>query len=307
MSNTSDTHVSNLINENKKYFDENIRCLSVREVSWLQSYFTSKINVSFMSMGSTNLYEELINKLARTDNFKQVVYDARSNMQYNLVPDEYFQWFKDSFRAQIFILNFLEYEYDYHVKTHNLNDMIKTIYNFFDTNDKENTVEHKIILINNIYLIFETMILSDNYTKWLKVNETGKLEWTANYLVKNKLMLDIDGRLISEEILRDAVLASLDMIDYPIFSELKNRNFRYEPTANKELIIDKMKRAWSQQKYRSAGKTKKAYHLPLTKKTKAKLEKMAQVQGLSETAMLDILINRFYELDYVDVDGKDLY
>ena len=307
MSNTSDTHVSNLINENKKYFDENIRCLSVREVSWLQSYFTSKINVSFMSMGSTNLYEELINKLARTDNFKQVVYDARSNMQYNLVPDEYFQWFKDSFRAQIFILNFLEYEYDYHVKTHNLNDMIKTIYNFFDTNDKENTVEHKIILINNIYLIFETMILSDNYTKWLKVNETGKLEWTANYLVKNKLMLDIDGRLISEEILRDAVLASLDMIDYPIFAELKNRNFRYEPTANKELIIDKMKRAWSQQKYRSAGKTKKAYHLPLTKKTKAELEKMAQVQGLSETAMLDILINRFYELDYVDVDGKDLY
>lgn len=307
MSNTSDTHVSNLINENKKYFDENIRCLSVREVSWLQSYFTSKINVSFMSMGSTNLYEELINKLARTDNFEQVVYDARSNMQYNLVPDEYFQWFKDSFRAQIFILNFLEYEYDYHVKTHNLNDMIKTIYNFFDTNDKENTVEHKIILINNIYLIFETMILSDNYTKWLKVNETGKLEWTANYLVKNKLMLDIDGRLISEEILRDAVLASLDIIDYPIFSELKNRNFRYEPTANKELIIDKMKRAWSQQKYRSAGKTKKAYHLPLTKKTKAKLEKMAQVQGLSETAMLDILINRFYELDYVDVDGKDLY
>lgn len=307
MSNNSDTHVSNLINENKKYFDENIRCLSVREVSWLQSYFTSKINVSFMSMGSTNLYEELINKLARTDNFKQVVYDARSNMQYNLVPDEYFQWFKDSFRAQIFILNFLEYEYDYHVKTHNLNDMIKTIYNFFDTNDKENTVEHKIILINNIYLIFETMILSDNYTKWLKVNETGKLEWTANYLVKNKLMLDIDGRLISEEILRDAVLASLDMIDYPIFSELKNRNFRYEPTANKELIIDKMKRAWSQQKYRDAGKTKKPYHLPLTKKTKARLEKMAQVQGLSETAMLDILINRLYELDYIDVDGKDLY
>ena len=307
MSNTSDTHVSNLINENKKYFDENIRCLSVREVSWLQSYFTSEINVSFMSMGSTNLYEELINKLARTDNFKQVVYDARSNMQYNLVPDEYFQWFKDSFRAQIFILNFLEYEYDYHVKNHNLSDMIKTIYNFFDIKDNENTVEHKIILINNIYLIFETMILSDNYTKWLKVNETGKLEWTANYLVKNKLMLDIDGRLISEEILRDAVLASLDMIDYPIFSELKNRNFRYEPTANKELIIDKMKRAWSQQKYRSAGKTKKAYHLPLTKKTKAKLEKMAQVQGLSETAMLDILINRFYELDYVDVDGKDLY
>ncbi len=34
---------------------------------------------------------------------------------------------------------------------------------------------------------------------------------------------------------------------------------------------------------------------------------MAQVKGLSETAMLDILINRSYEMEYVDIDGKDLY
>lgn len=34
---------------------------------------------------------------------------------------------------------------------------------------------------------------------------------------------------------------------------------------------------------------------------------MAQVQGLSETAMLETLINRSYELDYVDDDGKGLY
>ncbi len=37
------------------------------------------------------------------------------------------------------------------------------------------------------------------------------------------------------------------------------------------------------------------------------LAKMTQVQSLSETAMLDILINRFYEMEYVDIDGKDIY
>ncbi len=58
---------------------------------------------------------------------------------------------------------------------------------------------------------------------------------------------------------------------------------------------------------RDAGKTKKPYHLPLTKNTKSRLTKMAQVQGLSETAMLETLINRSYELDYVNADGKDLY
>ena len=82
---------------------------------------------------------------------------------------------------------------------------------------------------------------------------------------------------------------------------------KYVPSPERTLFVDKMKRAWSQQKYRDAGKTKKPYHLPLTKNTKDRLEKMAQVKGLSETAMLDILINRSYEMEYVDIDGKDLY
>lgn len=293
--------------DNKKYFDENIRALTKREVSWLQSYFASKVNISFMSMGSTNLYEELINKLAETDNFKQVLHAARLKMFYSLVPNKHFEWFQDSFRTQIFILNFLNSEYNYNVKSYNSNNIVKIIYNFFDRKENEFTVENKIILLNNICSIFKAIVSNDNYTKWLKTNEIGQLEWTTNYLNEKKLMLDISGSLISEKNLRDAILASLDLIDYPLYNELKNRNFRYEPTASKELIIDKMKRGWSQQKYRDAGKTKKPYHLPLTKGTKNRLEKMSQVQGVSETAMLDILINRFYDLDYVDVNGKDLY
>ena len=224
-----------------------------------------------------------------------------------IVPNKHFEWFKDSFRTQIFVLNFLNSEYDYNVKSYNSNNIVKIIYNFFDRKENEFTVENKIILLNNIFSIFNAIVSNDNYTKWLKTNEIGQLEWTNNYLNEKKLMLDISGGLISEKSLRDAILASLDLIDYPLYNELKNRNFRYEPTASKELIIDKMKRGWSQQKYRDAGKTKKPYHLPLTKGTKNRLEKMSQVQGVSETAMLDILINRFYDLDYVDVDGKDLY
>ena len=107
--------------------------------------------------------------------------------------------------------------------------------------------------------------------------------------------------------MRIFVLASLDIIDYPVSNKESNIYNNHIPSARKEKLIEKMKRAWSQQKYRDAGKTKKPYHLPLTKKTKARLAKMSQVQGLSETAMLDILINRFYELDYVDINGKDLY
>ena len=111
----------------------------------------------------------------------------------------------------------------------------------------------------------------------------------------------------SVEEIRSFILATLDLIDIPAYDKEKNIYSSYIPSDRKERVVDKMKRAWSQQKYRDAGKTKNPYHLPLTKKTKGRLAKMAQVQGLSETAVLDILINRFYELDYVDVDGKDLY
>ena len=55
MSNISVGHVSNVIHKNKKYFDENIRCLSEREVAWLQLYLADKISkVSFLSTRSNN-------------------------------------------------------------------------------------------------------------------------------------------------------------------------------------------------------------------------------------------------------------
>ena len=306
MSNINDKHVSNVINENKKYFDENIRCLSEREVSWLQAYFTEKGNISFISMGSTNLHEELINQLAKTDNFKNVIHDAFSKMSYVLVPKEYFSFLEDSLRAQIFFLNVLISEYGYTVEDIKINRIMRDIYYFFDKVKEGKTVGNNIKILDNILFMFKGIVLKDNYTKWLK-NGGDQLAWTANYLNEKKFIVSINDDSLSEIELRSIILASLDLIDCPQYTRTITSSYLYEVSANKELIIDKMKRAWSQQKYRDAGKTKKPYHLPLTKKTEGRLAKMAQVKGLSETAMLDILINRFYEIEYVDVDGKDLY
>ena len=308
MLNVNDNHVSNLINENKKYFDENIRYLSEREVAWLQAYLADKMSdVSFMSMGSTNLHEEVINKLVKIDGFKQVIYDARLKMSNSLVPDKYFQLIEESLRAQIFILQILSDEHNYNVGKIDTKHIIKLIYNFFDRKENTDTAENKIIFLIDILSRMKEIVSNSSYNKWLNSSEEGQLKWAANYLGEKKLIVKVSNLKISEVELRAIVLASLDLIDYPSYNEIKSRNYLYSISANKEIIIDKMKRAWSQQKYRDTGKTKKPYHLPLTKKTKARLAKMAQVQGLSETAMLDILINRFYDLNYVDVDGKDLY
>ena len=92
MSNINVGHASNVIHENKKYFDENIRCLSEREVAWLQLYLADKIGkVSFLRTRSNNLHEELITQLAKLENFKEVTYEACMKMSHVLLPNKHFQ------------------------------------------------------------------------------------------------------------------------------------------------------------------------------------------------------------------------
>lgn len=307
MPNYRDTSTIDIIIDNKEYFDEHIRSLSERQVYWLQVYFTKKVGISFLSTRSNNLHEELINQLAKLKDFKKVTYEACMEMSHTLVPDEYFQQIKKSLRVQVFFLKVLIDEHNYNIDKVDTKNTISAIYYYFDRKENNQKLESKKILIDDVVLRYKDIISDENYTKWLSSHEVEGLFWTYKYLNSRNLIVKINNNIDSNEELKDIMLASLDLIDYPSRIEIRDKNYSYKMSANKEIIIDKMKRAWSQQKYRDAGKTKKPYHLPLTKKTKARLEKMAQVQGLSETAMLDILINRFYELDYVDVDGKDLY
>lgn len=289
--------------DNRSYFNKNIRSLSERQVRWVQEYLASNKSVSFSNIGATDRYQALINALAQHENFRELVDESYSKMLHSLIPEVHFKWVSDSLRAQIFALHILSSEYGYNFDQ-NSHDLMNELYYFFD--DKNNTtyIDNKIILLNNIKKRWHVVFEKDNYSKWLAENNKEQIEWTRDYLRKDGRYNYLGRDTSLHEEIRSHILAALDIVDYPINDkEIEN----YVQSDRKERIIDKMKRAWSQQKYRDAGKTKKPYHLPLTKKTKARLEKMAQVQGLSETATLDILINRFYELDYVDVDGKDLY
>jgi len=289
--------------DNRSYFDKNIRSLSERQVRWLQEYLASKKSVSFSNIGATDRYQALINALAHHENFRELVDESYSKMSHSLIPEVHFKWVSDSLRAQIFALHILSSENRYNFDQ-NSHDLMNELYSFFDDKNNTSHIDNKMILLNNIKKRWYVILEKDNYSKWLAETNKEQIEWTRDYLRKENRYNYLGRNTSLHEEIRSHILAALDIVDYPINDkEIEN----YVQSDRKERIIDKMKRAWSQQKYRSAGKTKKAYHLPLTKKTKAKLEKMAKVQGLSETAMLDILINRFYELDYVDVDGQELY
>ena len=298
--------VGQKIYDNKQFFDKNIRSLTKRQVRWVQSYLSKKDNISFQDLGSNSPHDELIRQLAKKDNFQELVHNAYTQMQYKLIPEREFEWLKNNTRAQIFTLEMLSKENNYYLSSISSNDFIDGIYNFFDEG-KVTSLDAKIIILERIKKRWLAIKDNDKYSNWLKENDDEQISWVRNYLSEKGLLLEVAKNLTSIAEKRAANLASLDLIDIDNYRVVIDKGFVPRETANKELVIDKMKRAWSQQKYRNAGKTKKPYHLPLTKKTRARLEKMAKVQGLSETAMLDILINRLYELDYIDVDGKDLY
>jgi len=218
------------------------------------------------------------------------------------------KWLEGNERAQIFVYNYLvennmispsrfgiSRKKDIKDTVHNiLNNLIKGL------NNRENVIsdlDFKKDVVEVAQKVWHVLEANDNYSKWLK---KADLDWVRNYLVeKNLYRYDVEN-YVGNNNRELRLLASLDAIDIK-----QGQSYTHSPS--KTIIIDKMKRAWSQQKYRDAGKTKKPYHLPLTKKTKARLEKMAEVEGLSETAMLDHLINMSYEIDYTDKNGKDLY
>lgn len=290
--------------DNRSYLDKHIRCLSERQVRWLQEYLASNTNVSFSHVGATDRRQELIDRLVHHDNFKDLVTRSYSKMLYSLVPEIHFEWISENLRAQIFALHILSSERDY-IFDQNNHDLMNEIYGFFDDKSKNTMhVEIKIDLLNNIKQRWYVVSEKDNYSKWLTETSKEQIEWTRDYLKKDGRYNHLGRNASSLKEIKSHILASLDLIDYPN----RDQNIEnYVQTDRKERIIDKMKRAWSQQKYRDAGKTKKPYHLPLTKIANARLDKMALVQGTTSTAILDMLINSAYEKDYIDEQGNDKY
>lgn len=289
--------------DNRSYLDKNIKCLSERQVRWLQTYLASNKNISFSHNGATDRHQELINSLARHDNFRELVSESSSKMLYSLVPEQHFEWLSDNLRAQIFALHILSSEHGYMFDQNN-HDLMSEIYSLFD--DKSNTshIADKTLLLNNIEQRWRVVSEKDNYSKWLTETSKEQIEWTREYLKKDGIYNHLGRNASSLKEIKSHILASLDLIDYPN----RDQNIEnYVQTDRKERIIDKMKRAWSQQKYRDAGKTKKPYHLPLTKIANARLDKMALVQSTTSTAILDMLINSAYEKDYIDEQGNDKY
>ena len=119
------------------------------------------------------------------------------------------------------------------------------------------------------------------------------LEWAQEY-IQNKFNITYINNIHSRDYKKIGLLHYFDMMFY------KNQSLYI-------IQMNALKKAWQQKQFRDQGKTKKEYHLPLTKKAKKELSMLAMLKNISENSMLEELIHQAYRDNICDENGKSRY
>lgn len=306
---------------NKKYLKKVLDPLSARQIKFIvNSISLDHPELRLQDIPNLNIKESLIQKIYHLDNLINFFDLYITKMEATLLSELEFEWLKNDLRKQFFCFYTLYNNPNTHsLVNQDMQSIEESIYLYIDNlsipttypTGSQQQVTYTpagLDLKSNILLCvkqaFHSIRDGDNYTKWLNKGDSTKIEWTKNYLQQNRFYLDefyIDTDNI--DVVRDVTLASLDIMCLVYSFDNKVSCL----ASDKIIFIERMKRAWSQKKFRDNGKAKNQYHLPLTRTTKARLEKLAEVKGLSTTAMLDILINTAYERDCLGENDEDLY
>ena len=120
------------------------------------------------------------------------------------------------------------------------------------------TPEQKLLHLDNLRQDWVRVRTSDQDTKWLDPKNEEQMKWAWDYLTKQGKAVFIPTPVTPAET-HAAVLASFDRMSdgHP---------------AEKRVFLDKMRKTWSQKKYRDSDNARKQFYLPLNKQAIKDLE-----------------------------------
>jgi hypothetical protein len=124
------------------------------------------------------------------------------------------------------------------------------------------TPEHKLQYLETKKQEWTRIRISESDTRWIDPKNEDQLRWAWDYLLKQFKAIYIPTPVTLAEF-HAAVLASLDQLSY-------------EHQAEKRVFLDKMKKTWSQKKYRDSDHARKQFYLPLNKQAIKDLEWLAE-------------------------------
>lgn len=274
----------------KAYKDE--RGFTDRDINWFWNFNKLSQHNPYVQSSSILEKRKIVHNLYNNEKdgayFLEIALREKDNY---LINESDLKWIKTaSERFVIFTINIL-------IKMNNL-----YAFNFLQTNDRNYLIELidsinvtkdlKLNQINQIKSLWSNLESKDKDIKWINDKNIEQVDWAWGYLKKTNNLVFLPNQPTESLHRYFYVLASLDLMGF-----LKNSDA-------KELFLNKMKKTWSQKKYRDSDKIKKPHHLPLTKNRHEQLKNLAEYFNKSIPDVLDFVIEKVYTECMTDTDGK---
>lgn len=265
-----------LVSHKIKFSEREIECAI--NIFNLNNYFGTSSNSSLLQKDLI-----LTNYINHQPQVENAVSYLIASVQNRLVSIDNLNWIEENdYRLLIWLLNRLSTQYNRLIIIHGINNPYKTfLYNIDGINI---SIDEKILFLQNCFSFWNVNKLSDQEIKWLDPLNSEQLAWAWQYLAKHGLQIECFNFTYNDQSKYMSILACLD-------------NLSYGTPESKELILLKMKKTWSQKKFRDSGKAKKPYHLPLTEETQKQLEELAKLKNMNKSKVLEaIILKEFNEL-----------
>ncbi|EPO2956145.1 CopG family transcriptional regulator, partial [Vibrio cholerae] len=124
--------------------------------------------------------------------------------------------------------------------------------------------------------------LKNNNHNWIDKSNQDQVDWIIEYYRKNKIEL----WFINNEDLDSKYHTCISILD------LWQENEHISKIGSKDYFIEKMKRSWSQQKYRLNVKNKKSINFRVEKETEKKLNKLCSDLKLTKSQLIELAIEQ---------------
>ncbi|MGT2592805.1 CopG family transcriptional regulator [Vibrio cholerae] len=126
-----------------------------------------------------------------------------------------------------------------------------------------------------------SMAIKDENYSWIDKKNTTQINWIIEYLKKSNIELWF--------------IKNNEDIDYKYYScltllDLWQKDYFIPKIGGNDYFIEKMKRSWSQQKYRLSVKDKKSINLRVDKEIEKKINKLCADSKLTKSQLIELLL-----------------
>ncbi|GGN28906.1 MULTISPECIES: hypothetical protein [Marinomonas] len=284
---------------------------SERECAFYTDYLLSSIRSASLKnlRGDTHtervkkLNEELDNLVKRNRAPKNFATQMRSAFKATQLPSSYFRWIdKKDERLCNWIWCYLKShtkkreanqeqgviqentflllsEKAFSTERDNVSDRLVDVLNAFY--DGEADAQQQQDLLDELKTKWQSIRFNETIVQWLEDNNPAQWAWAWSYL-QNITQRPLEQAWIptSNTEKKAAVIATIDLSDN---------------VDRKALVIDKMKKAWSQKKFREKSSGKKPYSISMTLNTKQKLNALAEEKNMKINEMIEYLVRNEYK------------